>query len=282
MLAADLPSSPSSEASGSNGSMDVRQVPSNAPRPKRLGDQLIDQGIISRDQLEIALAEQKRIGGFLGEVLVTLGFVDQQLLTSLISDQSGIETFDAASSLVDPEAVKLISKQIAMNCRAVPFSLVENELHVAMVDPQDVLALDQLQRHLSPETTIVPRLCNAGQLNELIDRVYTYELSIDGILNELETGELDADAPIDGSSEGYRHPLVRLVDAILFDAAKVGASDIHFEPEAMFLRLRYSYRWNDDSDPKFQERASFTHFTPSKTDGQYEYCRQAYCTGWTL
>ncbi|MEZ5823379.1 MAG: ATPase, T2SS/T4P/T4SS family [Geminicoccaceae bacterium] len=217
----------------------VQPEPGKPAAPKRLGDQLLDQGIITRDQLEIALAEQKQSKGFLGEVLVTLGFVDQELLTSLIANQSGVESFDAATSLVDPEAVRLIPKDTAANCRAVPFSLVENELHVAMVDPQDVLALDQLQRYVPGAVTIVPRLCNAGQINDLIDRAYSYELSIDGILKELETGEFDVQASIDDSATGFRHPLVRLVDAILFDAVKVGASDIHFEPEAMFLRLRY-------------------------------------------
>ena len=211
-------------------------APPSSGRPKRLGDQLLEQGVISADQLEIAIAEQKRQGGFLGEALVTLGFVDQDVLTSLISDQSGIETFDQASALLDPEAVRLIPKQVAVTCRAVPFSLVENELHLAMADPQDVLALDQLQRHLPAGMKLAPRLCDPAQLAELIDRVYSYELSIDGILEELETGEA---AALSGGEAGYRHPLVRLVDAILFDAAKIGASDIHFEPEAMFLRLRY-------------------------------------------
>ena len=240
MLAAEIPKQTAHKESAGNSGDDHRpERERTTSRPKRLGDMLIEQGVVTEDQLGIAIAEQKRSGGFLGEVLVTLGFVDQELLTSLLADQSGVETFDASNALVDPEIVKLVTKQLAISCRAVPFSLVEGELHVAMVDPQDVLALDQLQRHLDPGLKLAPRLCNSSQLNELIDRVYTYELSIDGILRELETGEMDGDASLDDSTSGYRHPLVRLVDAILFDAVKVGASDIHFEPEAMFLRLRY-------------------------------------------
>ncbi|MEZ5847984.1 MAG: ATPase, T2SS/T4P/T4SS family [Geminicoccaceae bacterium] len=243
MFAADTIDNPPGNGASGNGASPGAAGTSpgklEGAAPKRLGDQLLDLGVITRDQLEIALAEQKQSRGFLGEVLVTLGFVDQELLTSLIANQSGIESFDAATSLVDPEAVRLVPKETASHCRAVPFSLVENELHIAMVDPQDVLALDQLHRHVPAGISIVPRLCNAGQMNDLIDRAYSYELSIDGILKELETGEFDVQASLDDSAGGFRHPLVRLVDAILFDAVKVGASDIHFEPEAMFLRLRY-------------------------------------------
>ena len=86
--------------------------------------------------------------------------------------------------------------------------------------------------------TVVPRVCPPAQLGELIDRAYGYAMSIDGIVQELESGTRSI-AGFDGADAGYAHPLVRLVDAILLDAVKTGASDIHFEPEELFLRLRY-------------------------------------------
>ena len=100
------------------------------------------------------------------------------------------------------------------------------------------MALDQLRRQLGARVTVVPKVCPPGEIGDLIDRAYGYAMSIDGIVKELEAGEADL-AKLDAAEAGYAHPLVRLVDAILLDAVKVGASDIHFEPEELFLRLRY-------------------------------------------
>src|SRR5262249_52874250 len=85
---------------------------------------------------------------------------------------------------------------------------------------------------------IVPVYVTESELNDLIERYYNYDLSIDGILREIETGIRDK-TQLDGREEGYVNPTVRLVNALLVDAIKQGCSDIHFEPEGTFLRLRY-------------------------------------------
>ncbi len=209
------------------------------PKPAaRIGDRLLELRLITFDQLEVALFEQKRSGHMLGTVLVDLGFISNDVLTSLLAESSGYEQFDPKTALVDPEVVTSLPKEVALRHRVVPLSSEGSHVFVAMCDPYDVLALDQLRRQLGSGVIVVPRVCPPAAFGELIDRAYGYAMSIDGILKELETGEAEL-ANLDAIKAGYAHPLVRLVDAILLDAVKVGASDIHFEPEELFLRLRY-------------------------------------------
>jgi type II secretory ATPase GspE/PulE/Tfp pilus assembly ATPase PilB-like protein len=213
--------------------------PTAEPKPAaRIGDRLLGQGLITLDQLEVALFEQKRSGRMLGTVLVDLGFISHEMLASLLAEASGYEQFDPKTALIDPEVVTRIPKEVALRHRVVPLSGEGGHVFVAMCDPYDVLALDQLRRQLGSRVTVVPRVCPPAEIGDLIDRAYGYAMSIDGIVRELETGEHDL-TKLDALDAGYAHPLVRLVDAILLDAVKVGASDIHFEPEELFLRLRY-------------------------------------------
>jgi type IV pilus assembly protein PilB len=206
-------------------------------RAMRIGERLRELGLIGPDQLEVALFEQKRSGKMLGAVLVELGFITQDVLASLLAESSGYEQFDPKTAMVDPEVVAKIPKAVAQRHRVVPLSSDGKSVFVAMCDPYDVLALDQLRRQLGASMTLIPKVCPPAEIGDLIDRAYGYAMSIDGIIKELEAGA--GGASFEGVEAGYAHPLVRLVDAILLDAVKVGASDIHFEPEELFLRLRY-------------------------------------------
>ncbi len=111
-------------------------------------------------------------------------------------------------------------------------------LTLAMEDVFNLAAIDRLRAQIGNKVEIHPVLAGQGELISAIDQYYGYELSVDGILHELETGEVDYKS-IQASDDQYDQPLVRLVDAILSDAVKQGASDIHFEPEEHFLRIRY-------------------------------------------
>jgi type II secretory ATPase GspE/PulE/Tfp pilus assembly ATPase PilB-like protein len=107
-----------------------------------------------------------------------------------------------------------------------------------MADTFNVVALDQIHALLGTDVDIVPMLAGEAEIDKAIDQFYGFELSVDGILQEIETGEIDYES-FDAESETYSQPVVRLVNALLSDAVKRGASDIHFEPEAGFLRFRY-------------------------------------------
>jgi type II secretory ATPase GspE/PulE/Tfp pilus assembly ATPase PilB-like protein len=117
-------------------------------------------------------------------------------------------------------------------------NLAEGRLSVAMANPNNLVALDQLRMLFRDEVHIEPMLASESDILRAIDHYYGYELSIDGILHEIETGEVDY-ASLATQGNEYSQPVVRLIDALLADAVQKGASDIHFEPEHSFLRIRY-------------------------------------------
>ena len=205
----------------------------------RIGDRLVELGLISDDQLGVALFEQKRSDKMLGEILVGFGFVTEGALTQVIAQSAGRTRFDPGSFVVDPEVLALVPKELAERHKVLPVSVVgEDTLQVAMADVYNVMALDQLRRAVPAHLKIEPLVCTDVELEAAVDQNYGYHMSIDGILRELETGELDIES-LTEEQAGYVNPTVRLVNAILVDAVKRRASDIHFEPEGSFLRLRY-------------------------------------------
>jgi type IV pilus assembly protein PilB len=210
--------------------------------PKRmLGERLVDAGLISADQLKIALIEQKRQGKLLGEVLVSLGFVTEQTFKEALSERLGADSVQLQGLVADRAALALIPKDLARRYQLFPVSLDQQQavLQVATADPNDVVAIDQLNRQLAGRATAVLQLASAGEITRAIELYYGYELSIDGILHEIETGSVDVNTLGVEQGREYSHPVVRLIDALLTDAVLGGASDIHFEPEARFVRIRY-------------------------------------------
>lgn len=205
----------------------------------RIGDRLVASGIITVDQLNVALQEKKVTGKMLGEVLVDLGFISEATLTSFLAESSGFEMFDPKQSILDGEALNLIDKATAVKYQVLPVSFVDNVLSVAMADPYDVLAMDALRRFLPKGASVVPLVTTHKVLSEAIDAAYGYASSIDGILKELEGGKDAGDVTSLSEDQAYTHPIVRLVNALVFDAVKLGVSDLHFEPEENFVRLRY-------------------------------------------
>ncbi|HEY9050682.1 MAG TPA: ATPase, T2SS/T4P/T4SS family [Gammaproteobacteria bacterium] len=209
-------------------------------KKKRLGEELVSQGLITNDQVNIALIEQKKTGKPLGEALVALGFITEGVLRDALGAMLGKESVDLANAVPDAEAIKLVPKDLALRFNIVPLSYdkEENRLTIAMTDIYNLAVLDRIRAIVGNRTEIHPLLAGEGEISFAIDQFYGYELSVDGILHEIETGEVDYES-LQSESNEYSQPLVRLVDAILADAVKRGASDIHFEPEESFLRLRY-------------------------------------------
>lgn len=205
----------------------------------RIGDLLVERGIITNDQLNVALQEKKITGEMLGTTLVDLGFIEESTLSSFLAETSGNEIFDLKSFIPDSEALTLIDKQTAQRYYMLPITIQDNELRVAMVDPQNVVALDTLRRFIPRGTIIRPLVASETSLNEAIDTAYGYASSIKDILLELEEGAEQHDLTALTDEDSFAHPIVRLVNALVFDAVKMGASDIHIEPEENFVRIRY-------------------------------------------
>ena len=212
-----------------------------APPKRRLGDELLAQGLITSDQLKIALFEQNRLKKPLGEVLVTLGFLTENTLREALSENLGFEAISLGDILVDREAMLLIPKESARRHTLFPVSLDREtrRLTIAIADTNNIIAMDQTRALLGDKAEPVWRLASSGEILRAIEQYYGHELSIDGILHEIETGEVDFTSLSASDASEYSHPVVRLVDALLADAALLGASDLHFEPEASFLRIRY-------------------------------------------
>lgn len=214
----------------------------NVVSSKAILNKLVSAGLLSQDQFQIGLIQSKRTGETLDKTLVQLGFITETLLNNAIvenvqSNGFGVSSISLAGALPDPDALALISGDFARRYGLIPVSLKNKILVIATTDLYDLPARDRLQSQLGSDVSLQLVLASEREIAEATDRFYGFELSIDGILNEIETGKLGDDAG--NQTADYHQPVVRLVDAILSDAVKHRASDIHFEPEAGFVRIRY-------------------------------------------
>lgn len=206
----------------------------------RLGEILVNKGVTTRDQTDIALTEQKRSNEYLGKILVRLGFATEAIIRDVIGGVIGQESIDLSTAVVDSDAIQMIPKEMARRLRVIPLTYDSQRrvLTLAMADTFNIVALDQVNTQLGGNADVIPVLAAEAEIEKAIDQFYGFELSVDGILHEIETGEIDYQS-LDVESDEYSQPVVRLVNALLVDAVKRNASDIHFEPEDGFLRFRY-------------------------------------------
>jgi type II secretory ATPase GspE/PulE/Tfp pilus assembly ATPase PilB-like protein len=197
-------------------------------------------GILSEDQLRIARLEQAKGGMPMGKLLVSLGFVSEATLREALSESLDRKSVDLSRAAVDPQALALVPREVARRHRLMPldFDPAGRRLTLAMAEIHDLVGLDRVRSCLPGDVEPVVLLAGESEIDRAIDQYYGHELSIDGILQEIETGEIDWRG-LQASRDEYSQPVVRLIDAILTDAVKRDASDIHFEPEANFLRIRY-------------------------------------------
>ncbi len=207
---------------------------------RRIGELLVSKGVVSEDQVRIALTEQKKSKEHLGKILVRLGFATEAVIRDVLGGALGYDTVDLSKVVVDADVVKLIPKDVARRYHmlAITYSADAQVMTVAMSDPYNVIALDQVRAQLGGDLEVKALIAGEAEINKAIDQFYGFELSVDGILQEIETGEVDYQS-LEAESDEYSQPVVRLVNALLSDAVKRGASDIHFEPEHDFLRIRY-------------------------------------------
>lgn len=211
-----------------------------AEQRKRLGEILLDKRIITRDQLQIALMEQRQNNIALGKIIVGLGFTTEAVMRDVLSEALGQESVELLSAVPDAEALNMVPKALAQRLKLLPvtYDAENEELTIATVDIYDLPTLDRVRAHVGGHVKVKTVLAGEIEIENSIDQFYGYELSVDGILREIETGEIDYES-LQAETTEYSHPLVRLVDAMMSDAVKRGASDIHFEPEEGFLRIRY-------------------------------------------
>jgi len=216
------------------------EMNSSAPHRRLLGQILIAQGVISEDQLRIALLEQTKSGQRIGKLLVSLGFITEATLRDALGERLGKKSVDLSRATVDPAALARVPQDFAKRHRLLPldYDAARHCMTVAIADLSDIVALDKLRALSHDGLHVETVLAGEAEIARAIDQHYGHALSIDGILHEIETGEADRPG-LAAASDEYSQPVVRLIDAILTDAVKRDASDVHFEPEQNFLRIRY-------------------------------------------
>ncbi len=201
---------------------------------RRLGEALVCEKNISEDQLQIALHEQRRSKERLGGVLVRLGFITDAILANALAARTGRDLIDLKNVIIEPEAIDRVPCAVAQRCRVVPLSFDGETLRLAVADPLDIGSVDEIRRYFPRHIEIVQLIASETDIAEALEAHARSSLDFDGILEELE----GVAATLAKESEDWQHPVVRLVNTILTDAVREGASDIHLEPESTFVRLR--------------------------------------------
>jgi len=204
-----------------------------------IAQKLLKEKVISHDQLEIVKKEQIRLKNTktIGAILVSMGFITEKALGEVLNQTTGVKKFDLKSCIIDPNLIKIIPKTVCVNNSLIPLFVDGKNVTIAMSDIFDIVGMDRIKKLFPGDYRIKPVYAATSDILNTIDQYYDYEMSIDGILKEIESGK----AVINESdvNNDYSSPMVRLVNAILADAVHKRASDIHFEPENYFLRIRY-------------------------------------------
>ncbi len=209
----------------------------------RLGELLVRNKLIDEKQLAQALEEQKISGGRLGASLVKLGHLKEEDLAAFLSRQYGVPSINLSEFEVDESVIKLIPAEVAQKYMLVPVNRAGSTLIVAMSDPSNIFAIDDIKFMTGYNVEVV--VTAEASVKEAIDKFYDQSASFDDVMGDLDDIDLEVieDADEIDTSELERStedaPVVKLVNLILTDAIKKGASDIHVEPYEKSFRVRY-------------------------------------------
>ncbi len=214
----------------------------------RLGDLLLKAQLITQDQLNKALEEQRSLGGRLGEVLMRLGFVSEEDIIECLSHQFGVPSINLRHFEIDEAVAKLVPVDLLRKYNVIPVNKTGATLTVAMADPTNIFAMDEIT--FMTGYRVEPVVASEEAIRTAIDRHFgsSREIELKKVMEDLsqvdeaalelleENEDVDLQALEAESSEA---PVVRLVNIILTDAIKRGASDIHIEPYEKVFRVRY-------------------------------------------
>jgi type IV pilus assembly protein PilB len=213
---------------------------------RKVAQRLLEQGLLSLEAIEKAMAEQRETGAHLGMCLVSLGLINENELTRLYGQQFGVPAVDLSKVEVDTKVLNLIPADFANKHLVLPLRRVGRTLTVAMADPTNLNVVDDLK--FITRFDIEPVVGGEYSLRSMIDRHYeVVSEQLGSLLEELE--EQDVEVVSEGDDEEYstallraqveEEPIVKLINGILGDALRRGASDIHVEPYEHELRVRY-------------------------------------------
>jgi len=205
----------------------------------KIGKFLVDKNYISRFQLESALTEQKETGRKLGTILVNKGFLTQREFLKILSEKLGIPYIDLNTYTVDPDVLNLLTEKDARRLGAIVINHNDNGFLVGMTDPSDIMVTDELEKIL--QGVVNPAIIAETEFERFLDINYSQNAEISNLSQELYTVMEDLSFDIPNLSEGLTvsdAPVVKLLQSIFEDASKLGASDVHIEPDEKVLRIR--------------------------------------------
>ena len=206
---------------------------------KKTGSLLLEKGHITEDQLKTALSIQKTTGKKLGHILIDTGVISEDQLVEVISERLKIPKLNLSSVVINPNVISSIPVDIAKRYKVLPVFKLGNTLTVAMADPLNVIALDQIK--YITKCIIKRTVVGEKAVTEAIERYYSVADSVRDILGkEIEDDSSDDSLVLQsGEVVSGDSTVVKLVNLILTRAIRDGASDVHFEPDERQLRIRY-------------------------------------------
>jgi type IV pilus assembly protein PilB len=216
---------------------------------KLLGQQMLEKGLITKAQLDLALEEQKRTGDYLGEILQRLGFVTEAQLTFCLADRIGATPIKLKNINIPADVLKLVPESFARQHKLIPVKLEGDVLTVAMVDVIDVVTIDKLQRLTNCRIEV--RSASQGEIFKAIERFYAEEMVDDDI--EKSIAEMDKISSEKGE-ESLAAPVIKLVEQLLYKGIKMGATDIHIEPDEQVVRTRFRVDGVMQQGPSFPKK----------------------------
>lgn len=208
---------------------------------QRLGDLLVQTGVITPEQLNEALEEQKRTGQRLGNILVKNGYFTEHNLIEVLEFQLGIPHVVLAKRHIEPDVLALVPENLVKKYKVFPVEKIQNRLILGMLDPTDIFALDDLRLSLNME--IQPVIITEEDLNQAINKYYGISNSVKEVFKDLDVEIEEINQAEEAADEVQtaidEAPIVRLVNLVITQAVKERASDIHIEPTEKEVVIRY-------------------------------------------
>jgi type IV pilus assembly protein PilB len=214
----------------------------------RLGELLVREKLITPLQLQKAVTDQRGTGGRLGHHLTKLGYIEENELTSFLSQQYGVPAINLSDFEIDAEVLKLVPREVVQRHQVIPINRAGNVLIVAMSDPSNIYAIDDIKFVTNLNIEVV--VASDGAISEAIEKYYNQQVDFNDVMldfdlddeedEDIEFGDVEEDINVlDLEKSAGDAPVVKLVNLILVDAIRKGASDIHVEPYEKQMRIRY-------------------------------------------
>ncbi|MGE5584253.1 MAG: GspE/PulE family protein [Bacillota bacterium] len=224
---------------------DIQVAP--VSRRRRLGEILIDAGVLTQGDLDMALSAQRETGGRLGSVLVSLGLIDEDVMLTALETQLGVPRVELARYIIDPEVARLLPEAFVRSHKVFPIERVGGRITLAMADPLDVFAIDDVR--ISTGLEVGPVIASEAEIEAAIAECYgtgpgmklvrEVQAQVAGAAGKAQQPRADEARKAAEDAQVMSAPAVRLANAIIAEAVKARASDIHIEPQESQVRVRY-------------------------------------------